>query len=307
MKRIISILLALIMVLAFSACESTDDAGSAKTPGEGGAPTSTPDNEKTSPGKESLDYSITDVVIVDNESCVFTVNKINSDGFWGFTLNVLCENKTDKTLMFSWDKVSVNGYMIDPFWSTEVAAGKKANSEISFYDSDMEKANITSVDEIIFSLRVYDSDDWSAGNLVDGQYSLYPTGLSADAVVYAERTSVTGEQVFVDNEYCTFIIERADPEALWGYTLNCYLENKTDKTLMFSWRDVSLNGFMMDPFWSKEVAPGKRALTDISFSSSDFESNGIAEVSEIEFNLNIYDSNDWTAEAILDKVFVYNP
>ena len=76
--------------------------------------------------------------------------------------------------MYSWDLVSVNGKMIDPFWATSVTAGKRTCSEISFYRSELESNGITDVSEIEFKLVVSDYDDWNAPNLLEQVYTYNP-------------------------------------------------------------------------------------------------------------------------------------
>ena len=115
------------------------------------------------------------------------------------------------------------------------------------------------------------------------------------------------EITLVDDENCTVIVKGIDPDSLFGYTLNVYLENKTDKELMFSVDQVSVNGYMCDPFWASAVSAGKKANKQISFSESDFEANGIAEVTDISFTLNVYDSKDWAADYLVEKTFTVNP
>lgn len=114
------------------------------------------------------------ITLVDDENCTMTITGINPDGFLGYTLKVFLENKTDKELMFSLDEVSVNGYMCDPFWASTVSAGKKANEEISFLESDFETNGITEVTDITFTLNVYDSNDWTADNFVSQTFTVNP-------------------------------------------------------------------------------------------------------------------------------------
>lgn len=111
------------------------------------------------------------------------------------------------------------------------------------------------------------------------------------------------EKVFVDNENCTFKITKIEPDNAWGYTLKVYIENKTDKNLMFSWNDVSVNGFMCDPFWASTVQGGKKSIEEISFSTSDFEELGIEDVENIEFKLSVYDDDDFEAPYLVDEMF----
>jgi hypothetical protein len=244
---------------------------------------------------------------VDDDNVTFIITSAGESRIWGFTLNVFMGNKTDLDLMFSFDNVSVNGFMIDPFWASEVAAGKKSNTEISFSSSAFERSNIISVDEITFTLTVYDSNDWMADRLIKEEFIIYPTGLDANSVAYPDRRSVANEQTIFDNDGIIFIIEETEVDSIWGYTLSVYLENKTDVRLMFSWDNVSVNGFMIDPFWATTVQSGKRSHATISFSKSAFEENGIVNVDEIEFKLRVYNADDWLAANFVEEIFTFMP
>jgi len=317
MKKLTSIILAIILALSVSACagDNTPQSSVSNPPPASpsdNSPTPSPSAPSESSNTSSAqnnkpNYSLTSAVIIDDENCSFTITSVEESGFWGFSLKVLCENKADIDLMFSWDNVSVNSYMADPFWATEVAAGKKSNTEISFSDSTLERCNIESIDEIVFTLIIYDSNDWLADRLISEEFVIYPTGLDANSIIYPTRKPTATEQIVIDNESCTFIIESENTDSLWGYTLICYLENKTPEPLMYSWDNVSVNGFMVDPYWATSVQPGKRCYSDISFSNSKFEENGISSVEEIEFKLRIYDSDSWSAPDVVNEVFSYSP
>lgn len=209
--------------------------------------------------------------------------------------------------MFTVEDVSVNGYMIDPLWADTVAAGKKANEELSFSSSEFRRCGITSAEEIVFNLRIYDNDDWSADNFVDDTFAIYPTSLSAEEITYPERSTSSTEQILLDDENVSFIILEEKEDSIWGYYLLCYLENKTDKDLMFTWEDVSVNGYMIDPFWAEIVTAGKRSYEEIHFLNSYFEENDISSVEEVEFTLHIYDSDNWTSNAVFYDTLTYKP
>ena len=72
---------------------------------------------------------------------------------------------------------------------------------------------------------------------------------------------------------------------------------------------VSVNGYLIDPFWAVSVAAGKRACSEITFYGSDLEANGIEEVSDVEFTLLVsdYDDDDWEAGYLLEETYTYNP
>lgn len=319
MKKLFAALLAVLMVLSLAACTGTPKIDSSKkTTGATTAAETEPATEPATEATEAEETSAPDtetepaaaldfeeLVIVDDENCTFKVTGIDPNGYWGYTIKVFLENKTDKELMFSWDNVSLNGFMCDPFWACSVTAGMKANEEISFYEEDLELNGIQTVTDISFDLTVYDSNDWSADYLVSDNFTIYPYG--EEAVTPYVREAVEGETVLVDNEYCTIIIVGYDPDNYWGYTVNVYLENKTDSTLMFAIEDAAVNGFMCDPFWADTVAGGKRSNTEISWSSSDFEANGIAEVETLVLPFSVYNYDDWSADYYVDETFTVNP
>ena len=133
------------------------------------------------------------------------------------------------------------------------------------------------------------------------------TTASTEVTTEAPTEAVFEEIVLADNENLTFKVTAVENDPIWGYTLKVFLENKTDKELMFSLDEVSVNGFMCDPYWAETVAPGKKSNTTISWFENTFAENGIETVEEITFTLRVYDSNDWLADDILNENFTVNP
>lgn len=284
MKKILAMVLAVVSTVSLAACGGSPEESTAPS-GAGTVPSPTTQTEQT----EVPVFQET--VIVDDESCTFRIVSVDDDSPLGYTMNAYLENKTDKELMFSLGNVSVNGFMCDPFWASTVTAGMKSNEEISFSSSDFKANGITEVTDITFTLKVYDNADWTAEYLVEDVFTIYPLG--EDAVQVYQRTPVEGEIVLLDDENCTMIVTGYDPDNIWGYTVNVYLENKTNAPVMFSVDNVSVNGFMCDPFWAESVAPGKRSNSAISWMESTFEDNGITEVESISLPVRVYDETNW--------------
>ena len=94
------------------------------------------------------------ITYVDDDRCTFRLVSTDEDKIWGYTWNVFLENKTNEDLMFSIDEVSVNGAMIDPFWSNEVPAGLKENDEIHWSFTELRKYGIEDISNVDFRLRV---------------------------------------------------------------------------------------------------------------------------------------------------------
>ena len=296
-QRIFTLVLALLMAVSLAACGGNDPT---ETQAPSGSDLST-EATAVSEATEAPRAEFPETVLVDDETCTVKLTAIEEDSIWGYTLKAYLENKTNIELTFSLEDVSVNGFMCDPFWAASVTPGMKSNEDISFLSSDFEMNDITTPTVIEFTLRVHDANDYTADDLVKQVFTIYPLG--EEAVEEFVRTPVEGEIVLFDNEYATMIVTGADPVNIWGYGLNVFLENKTEKSLMFSASDVSVNGFMCDPFWATEVAPGKRSNTTISWFSDDFEENGITEVESITLPISVSDADDWLAEDLVNESF----
>lgn len=130
---------------------------------------------------------------------------------------------------------------------------------------------------------------------------------SAAADAPAQKEMTFTEAVAVDNDLCTIRITGIDPDNLWGYTLNAYLENKSaDKTYMFSVSSAAINGVQCDPLFASEVAAGKKSNESISFSDSTLSDNGVGDYTDIELTFRVYDSNDWMADnAAQETIHIY--
>lgn len=315
MKKFVAFLLIGILMVSISACDLSD----LETPTISSPTIDIPaidPNQDVANNTESLAPEVTDniaqeitfeeIVVVDNEQCAIKITDIDKDNMWGYTLKVYLENKSaDKTFMFSVVSASVNGVDSDPLFAQEVAAGKKSNASISFMDSALEDYNIGEFTDILLNFRVYDSDDWFADDIATTSVHVYPYG-EDNATKYVREQQPT-DTVLVDNEYASVIVTDYDPDNLWGYTANIYIVNKTDTTIMVSVDDASVNGYMLDPFFATSVIPGACKFSSISWSSSDFEENNITEVENIEFNLRIYNENDWMAEDFANDTIALTP
>ncbi|MCD7750397.1 MAG: hypothetical protein LUI10_01420 [Lachnospiraceae bacterium] len=331
MKKAMALFLSLLLLMSLAACGSSGTASSGTDDGSNDAVVE--DSTSSEDGNEAEDESSTDdaesedaddtsdtdtesqdaeisfeeLVVVDNDECVITITGIDADNIWGYTLNALFENKSsDKTYMFSVESASINGVMCDPFFASEVAAGKKSNEEISFYDTDTLAENgVTEYTDIEMTFRVYDSDDWSADDVVYETIHIYPYG-EENATTF-ERETLDTDTVLVDNEYVTVIVTGYEHDDIWGYTANLFLVNKTDSVAIYSVDNASVNGFMIDPFYADTVAAGKCAFSSMSWYDEDLEDNGITDVEEIEFELTVYDYGDWLGDNYVEDVFTLNP
>lgn len=309
MKKLLALILATLMLLSLAACyvetpsnnnDNNNNQSQNQTNGN------TESNNQTNGTENKNEITFSELVAIDNGKCFIKVTEIDPDNIWGYTLKVQLENKsTDKTYMFSVESSAINGIQCDPFFATEVAAGKKANKEISFTNSALEESGIEDYTDIELTFRVYDTDDWMADDVAKETIHIYPYG--EDKVVKYVRASQASDNVIIDNQYVTVIVTGYEDDDILGYTVKLFLLNKTDKNIMFSVDDVSVNGYMADPFFAKTVSAGKCAFSSMSWSDTTLENNGITAIQEIEFILRAYDADNWLADDFVNKTVTLKP
>lgn len=119
-------------------------------------------------------------------------------------------------------------------------------------------------------------------------------------------SAVAEEWVLVDNESIVVKIKEFGEDSMWGHTMKVYMENKTDKLLMYSIDSCAVNGVMNDPFWAKEVMAGSKANAEVSWFDMKGNASNIG-ITQLDFSFRVYDSEDWMADALLDQSYTIYP
>ena len=169
MKKLLCSALA-VLALTLAACGSTSNSA-IETPS-----TDANTSQSTTQATETMVDTATfeELTLANDENVTVKITAIDENNFWGYTLKVFLENKTDKELMFTVESVSVNGFMCDPFWAASVAPGMKANDEISFSESDFENNGIETVEQIVLTLRVFDSENFLSEDIIHESITIKP-------------------------------------------------------------------------------------------------------------------------------------
>lgn len=292
MKKWIAVILSCVMAVSLAACGGSGGSSSkAETTAAGSQSERVPASQSVA--AEAKETAFEEMTVVDNDECSITLTGIEQSGVWGYSITGLIENKNaEKTYMYAVESAAINGVQVESLFAKEVAPGKKANINIAFADSDLQNNGITEYTKIELTFRVYDTDDWLADEVAHETVCIYPYG-EENAVDYV-RESQPDDVILVDNDKVQVIALNYENDDIWGYMLNLYFVNKTDSEVMFSVEDASINGYMIDPFFAKEVLPGKCAFGSVNWNTSSLEENGIEAVQEIEMRVQVNDSNSWT-------------
>lgn len=244
----------------------------------------------------------TQIELFANESCALTLESIGTDAWGNYGWTVSMTNKTGKELIFTVDQVYVNDCEADPFWAEYAPAGQTTTSAISWFSSTFDDCGIRSVDRVDFTLSVYPSGD-GTNLLAQDKITVYPNGEAA----YQPSVYEAGEKdtVLVDAPELSFIATGSDPDGEWGYNLNVYMENRSDREQDYTVKNVKINGQLCDPYWYRTLDAGKKSFTYINWYTDELEHMEIFEVSRIEFDLVVTDAGSGTA--VLEQHCVVEP
>lgn len=234
------------------------------------------------------DVVIEEQVLLDQDGIKITAKELSNDSFWGPEVKVLVENTSSKSVSVQLRDVSVNGIMMEPMFSTDVAPGKKVNDSITFMSSEFEEAGITIIQNMEFSFHVFDTESWDT--VFDSETIYLAT--NADGLIEQELDKEG--QLVLEQDGISVVIKEADSEdSFWGADIYVYVENNSDRNVTVQARSVSINGFMVEPMFSCDVAAGKQAYDSLTFLESDLTENGIESIDNMEISFHVFDTESW--------------
>lgn len=231
----------------------------------------------TSSSSPSQTASIEETVILDQNGLKITATGLE-ESFMGEELKLLVENNSGQNLTVQSHASSVNGYMITNIMSIDVANSKKVNDALTLTSSEMEDCGITSITDLAFTLHVFNTDTWEA--VMDTHVIELKTNLSGSVT----QTYDDSGNVVYDAGGIRIITKGKTNDSILGPGIQVYVENNSAEDIMVQTRNVSINGFMVDTFYSPLVMAGKRSLSSLTISDTSLEANGITDITSAELS-----------------------
>lgn len=242
--------------------------------------------------------TIEETVLLDEQDVKITATGLE-DGWMGTELKLLIENNGAQNLTIQARNASVNGYMVDTMMSADVAAGKKANDELTFLTSALKECGIDTFAEIEFSFHIFATQDWE--EYLDSDMITVETSVAG---TYVQEVNREGEVLYDAGGITVIGKGLSTDDSIFGPGLICYIENNTNGNITVQARDTSVNGYMIDTFMSQDVIQGKKAITAVTFLNSSLEENGIEDISEIELSFHIFDMDSWDTIEDTDSITI---
>jgi hypothetical protein len=249
---------------------------------------STSDSSDTSDDKKSTSLeTIYETVLLDQDGIRITAKEIVNDSIWGKGIKVLIENESDKNVGVQCNTLVVNNYMISDLFSGTVAAGKKDNETITLLSTGLEEAGIDTISEINVSFHIFDADSY------DTMFDTDEITIKTSAYGKVDQPVMDSGTELLNKDGVRIVGKYVTEDSFWGAGVLLFIENTSDKDVLVQSDNMSINGYMVTPYFSCQVNKGRMALDTITILSSDLEENNISEVKDLELNFSIINPKNY--------------
>lgn len=296
MKKILTTLLVVIFLLSMlMSCGGEEKPVSSQPDGDTTAENQV--TEHTDAKQEATEVTIEETVVYDGNNVKITAVEL-VDSWTGKGIKFLVENNTDKNIALSGSDIVLNGISMTANLYIDVAAGMKSYGTLDLYSSDMETAGVSDVAVIAAKdAYIYDTDNYET--LMKVPFELV-TSLGSD---YVQSVDESGDAVFESKG--VKVVAKVISEEFYGKTVLLFVKNESGKDVIIAAENVSVNGFTIDAWMYDTVYSETVRFCDLDLFSSGLSENGIEEIENVTFNINVIDSNSYAKIATSDKIEVY--
>ena len=298
MKRhLLALVLVLLLVISLSACGGSSSSSTSSS-GNSGKSASVDSNSSSDAEKapdagkvSSKDITVDEQIIFDQDGIKVTVTGFTmGEGLFSFgpSLTVLIENDSTQGITIQTRDASINNIMVETIMSSDVAIGKKANTEITFMSSYLDRGGIEQVKDIEFRLHIFDAETWDT--IIDSDLIHIRTSVDDS---FVQTIDDSGIPALEQDGVRIVVKELDDVDSFWGADIYLFIENNSGQDITVQARDTSINGFMIDPIFSSDVLNGKVAFTELTFFDSDLQDNGIETIETLELSFHIFNTASW--------------
>lgn len=207
--------------------------------------------------------------------------------------NVFFENNSDKTVMIELSDVLVNGFAVDSYWNTVVAAGMKAYPVISMWSLDMSANDISDMKKVEFRLQIWKSEDDVMNFYTDPSdisCVVYPKG--KDQAAEESRSPGKDDIPLIADEHFTVTVTSVYNTGENGYYgLDFYLENNTSEKVRFVADRIAYDDFETQPYWSVSLPAHSKKNASLLTDTGGVTLADLKDIGQITLEADFYNSS----------------
>lgn len=246
--------------------------------------------------KSDNKVTIEEQLLFEQDNVKVTATEYVEDKIWGDGIKLLVENSGDKDIRVGCDALIVNDYMISDLFSTKVAAGKKDYETLNLSSSALKAAGIENVGKIEVYFRTSDADSYDTLSKIDC------VEIKTSNYDSMDTTPNDSGQELYNEDGLKIVGKYVDENSFWGKGVLLYIENNSGKDMSVHCDDMSINGFMVTPYFSSTVYDGKKAISEITLMSSELEENNITSIEDVELKFRIMEKDNYSSSKETDII-----
>lgn len=295
-KILIVIVVLLVLAAAFGSGSGGSDSKKAVVDGTdaAGDTQKTQNSSGDENGKDSEDSNssalptIKETVLMDEKQVKITALEYVKDSFNGEGVKVKIENSSRENIAVTLDSMSANDYMVtDDLFYCDVAAGKSANDTIWLSDSFRRTAGIETVADMIMSFHISSSDSYET------LFTVKDVKLETSASGTVKQPALDEGKELYNKDGIRILAQYVDEDTFLGTAVQVFMENTSKRDVVIQCENMSINGMMVEGYFSIQINSGKMAIDTIDVLSSDLEENNITEVKDVELNFLVLDPDSF--------------
>ena len=232
------------------------------------------ETESTSPASDEV--TIESQVIYSKNGVTITTTGIKHTGT-KTAITLLVENSTQKNIAVGCSDFVVNGITVGGYMYISVAAGKKANGELSLYTDALDAAGI----QRIATVSTYDAYISDTDTYLKAEYVSF--SITTSAAEHTQSIDESGNILFSQDGIT--VIAKHINDSITGKTIIVLIKNNSGQDIIIQADNVSVNGYTISVLQSDGVPNGSVRFCEIYLSNSQLEENGIASIKTVTFTL----------------------
>lgn len=254
--------------------------------------------EETFSAPERITFE-NEIELLNDDRFSFILLDADMNGISGPEISCCIENRTDKFVTVNPLGFAVNGWTVEPHFLAWLLPESSTYATFTIEDPAMEFCGIESLDRLDFDLVISDAADYSAPDILEESISV---SLSDTAVSEPERQPMDGEQVIMDNERCTVILEPMIGSTEDTRVFSVYIHNRSDFNMSLILDDFEVNGDIVYTISSyRRVRPGAHCRAVVVVTPYNLSSRDLDDLETVSCLLEVRNVDDFSEKDMISQ------
>lgn len=307
MKRVVSFLLIVALLIPLSACGGADVTAEEAQSQQDVTTVLVEEPSAEPTATEAVPTPVPEVQIVDADWVSLKLTGMKEDDQGGYQITLFLKNELDSSITSN-VLAFINGWAVpDDFIRFRLDQKSEETQELNIPAEFFQLCGIDTVNEVILQYSIYKSD---YSDSIQDTVTIYPAGEEAAKSAAAYQYEPKDEDVTLfDNEGVKVVFAGFLPDDPNGYGVLYYVENMGDEEVRFDLFNGGVNAYSYNDLnYNSPLLPvGTRLMLLRNFSAKDMEEDGVGEITQIDFSYRLSVKNGPLDEVVIEEARTFYP